>query len=138
MSHAPDGMVAALEGRRAAEKDQSLFYRALAAAAEEAGDEALAQRLHDLHADEQHHLSRLTARLLELGTVPVDLGGTPAPRPQLAAWESAARAREQAEIDGYEALLASELDDRTRALAGEILEVERHHERELGGKWTMA
>lgn len=138
MSESPGGVVAAIEERRAAEKAQALFYRALAAAAEDAGDEALAQRLHDLHADEQHHLSRLTARLLELGVVPADLGGMRAPGGGLAGWELPARERERAEIEGYETLLRVELDDRTRALAVEILEVERHHEQELGGKWTLA
>jgi rubrerythrin len=138
MSDSPVGIVAAIEERRAAEKAQALFYRALAAAAEEAGDERLAQRLHDLHADEQHHLSRLTARLLELGAVPADLGAMRASGPGLAGWEISARERERAEIEGYETLLRSELDDRTRALAGDILDVERHHEQELGGKWTLA
>jgi rubrerythrin len=138
VSGSPGGIVAAIEERRAAEKAQALFYRALAAAAEDAGDEPVAQRLHDLHADEQHHLSRLTARLLELGAIPADLGAIRAPGSGLVRWESEARERERAEIAGYESLLRSELDDRTRALAGEILEVERHHERELGGKWTLA
>lgn len=138
MTDSPKAVIAAIEERRAGEKAQALFYRALAAAAEEAGDEPLAQRLHDLHADEQHHLSRLTARLLELGAVPADLGATRASGAGLAGWELSARERERTEIEGYETLLRGELDDRTRALAGEILEVERHHERELGGKWTMA
>ena len=138
MTGSLDRIVAAIEERRAAEKQQALFYRALAAAAEEAGDEPLAQRLHDLHADEQHHLSRLTARLLEIGAVPADLGGMLAAGASLTGWERLARERERAEIAGYEALLEMELDERARTLAGEILEVERHHERELGGKWTMA
>lgn len=138
MSDSPRGLVAAIEERRAAEKAQALFYRALAAAAEDAGDAPVAQRLHDLHADEQHHLSRLTARLLELGAMPAGLGEIRAPGGGLAGWEGEARERERAEIAGYQALLRGDLDDRTRALASEILEVERHHEEELGGKWTLA
>jgi len=76
----------ALHEARAAEKEQAAFYRRLAAEAEALGDDALAERLNGLHADEQHHLSRLTAR----------------------------------------------------SLVREILEVERQHERHLGGKWTGA
>ena len=43
------------------------------------------------------------------------------------------------EIEWYEAALEGEtLDDQTRALLSEILVSERHHERELGGKWMSA
>ena len=56
---------ALLEASRLREKAQTLFYRALAAQAIAAGDDDASERLNDLHADEQHHLSRLTARLLE-------------------------------------------------------------------------
>ena len=38
----------------------------------------------------------------------------------------------------YRELLELELDDRTRDLLAEILEVERRHHDELGGKWTLA
>ena len=131
-------MTAAIEKRRAAEKEQALFYRTLAAAAEDAGDEDLAQRFQGLHADEQHHLSRFTARLVELGVTPADLGGTRPPAVELAGWERIAREREQGEVLAYEGLLVQTLDDRTRELVRETLAVERHHATELGGKWTLA
>ncbi len=138
MSALPPGAVEALIASRAAEKEQALFYRALAALAEDAGDEQMSQRFHDLHADEQHHLSRLTARLLELGHQPPDLTHLRAMPLPLAQWEAATRAREAAEVERYTALAAMELDPHTRALVEEMLEVERHHAAELGGKWTPA
>jgi rubrerythrin len=129
---------ALLEKCRRAEKEQALFYRRLASDAELRGDVDLAQRFHDLHADEQHHLSRLTARLIEMGDRPVDLGDLRAPQAEAEGWEAVARAREEEEIRLYGALLAGTSDDQTRTLAEEILGVERNHARELGGKWTMA
>jgi len=117
-------------------------YRGLAVLAEERGDPATAQRLHDLHADEQHHLSRLTARLIELGITPADLPvsmGRNADH-ELDGWEARARQWEAEEVDRYEKLLTRgrELDPTTRALAESILEVERHHAEHLSGKWTLA
>ncbi len=56
----------------------------------------------------------------------------------LDAWEAVARHRERAEIDRYEALLVNALDARTRALVLDILESERNHVMELGGKWMGA
>jgi len=38
----------------------------------------------------------------------------------------------------YEALLGEALDPKTGALLREILDTERHHAEELGGKWTPA
>jgi rubrerythrin len=131
-------LVRALEERRSAEKAQAVFYRALAAAAEESADEELAQRLHGLHADEQHHLSRLTARLVELGVTPTELTASKVGTLEPGSWEAEAREREEREIAAYESLLSREMDSRTMELIGEILEVERHHARELGGKWTLA
>jgi rubrerythrin len=131
-------LVAELEACRRAEKEQALFYRRLASDAELRDDVDLAQRFHDLHADEQHHLSRLTARLVETGHSAADLGDLRFGEVEAAGWEEVARGREEAEIRRYEALLAGELDEHTRALAEQILEVERNHARELGGKWTMA
>ena len=128
----------ALEALRAAEKEQAGHYRRLSVLAETAGDEATAQRLHDLHADEQHHLSRLTARLIELGHTPRELAGAPAGTGSLEGWESVARAREEGEVRQYEALIAGELDSVTRALVEAIVAVERHHRDELAGKWTVA
>ena len=127
-----------LRAARAAEKEQALFYRGLASEAETRDDEDLAQRFHDLHADEQHHLSRLTARLIEMGEKPADVGEMRAGAVDSPGWEADAHSREDAEIRRYESLLSGELDDHTRHIVEEILEVERHHARELGGKWTMA
>lgn len=123
---------------RAAEKAQSLFYRALAAEAENRGDEALSERFNELHADEQHHLSRLTARLMELGASLDELGGMKGEAADFDGWEAEARAREEAEVARYQALAARPLDAHTAALVGEILDTEQHHARELGGKWTPA
>lgn len=132
------GLIEKLEELRRAEKEQALVYRSVAARAEAAGLSDLAQRFHDLHADEQHHLSRLTARVLELGGRPVDLTPATSVEIPLEDWEPIVRQREQAEIDRYAALQPDELDEETRALIEEIIGVESHHASELGGKWTMA
>jgi rubrerythrin len=131
-------LIAALEEARAAEKEQALFYRALAASAEERGDAALSERMNELHADEQHHLSRLTARLLELGAPLADLSGTTTDARGGADWEAAARIREEGEVLRYARMLEGEMDDATRRLLEETLDTERHHAEELGGKWTNA
>ena len=134
----PADVAGALADARAAEKDQALFYRALAAAAEDAGDAALSERLNGLHADEQHHLSRLTARLVEAGLGVVDLAGAAHGVPGLDAWEGEARRREEAEVARYRALLQMELDERTAAMLREFLQAEERHAQELGGKWMGA
>jgi rubrerythrin len=131
-------LIAALEEARAAEKEQALFYRALAAGAEERGDAELSERLNELHADEQHHLSRLTARLLELDAPLGDLSHVATEAAEAERWEAAARIREQAEVLRYERLLEGEMDGATRRLLEEIADTERHHAEELGGKWTNA
>lgn len=131
-------LIPALEEARAAEKEQALFYRALAAEAEDRGDAAMSERFNDLHADEQHHVSRLSARLLELGSGLADIAGLTSQPVGMAAWEAAARAREEAEVLRYQRLLQGDLDAETRALLEEILDTERHHAAELGGKWTTA
>lgn len=125
---------------RAAEKQQALFYRALASSAEDAADTVTAERLNDLHADEQHHFSRISARLMELGEDPSDTGTRPpkTAAANLANWEIEAREREEAEIERYDELLRLDLDDETRRLLEAILAVERHHAESLGGKWTPA
>ena len=138
MTNETEDLAAALQRAREGEKEQALFYRALAAAAEERGDAALAERFNELHADEQHHLSRLTARLLELGAASRELSAE-APPVALGGWEAAAEARERGEVARYEALLErGGVDDHTAALLREILDTERHHAAELGGKWTTA
>jgi rubrerythrin len=131
-------LVGVLEASRAREKEQTLFYRALAAEAAAAGDQAAVDRLNDLHADEQHHLSRLTARLLELGHDPRDLSTVTAPGGRLADWETEARPREAEEVRWYEAAVGLDLDAATRGVLAAILDSERHHERELAGKWMSA
>jgi rubrerythrin len=127
----------ALETLRLSEKRQALFYRGLSALAEAADDAGLTQRFQDLHADEQHHLSRLTARILELGGRPVSLNDIPAPVLSLEGWEEVVRDCENEEILLYRALRDG-LDEVTRALVDDILSVEEHHRSELGGKWTLA
>jgi rubrerythrin len=131
-------LLAELHGARAAERSQALFYRALATMAEQTEDAELAERLNGLHADEQHHLSRLSARLLEVGELLDDLGPPSLPEVGIEAWEPLAREREQVEIDRYVALLEQELDPTTRAMLGEFLFAERHHAESLGGKWMNA
>jgi rubrerythrin len=131
-------LAAVLEAIRSSEKEQALFYRGLAARAEEVGDVELAQRFHGLHADEQHHLSRLTARLLELGSRPRNLDHVVPIETPLDGWEVVVRERENAEVALYRAILGHELDEETRDLIDEILAVESRHVTELGGKWTMA
>ena len=130
--------IAALQRARLAEKEQALFYRALASAAEDQRDDELSERLNGLHADEQHHLSRLTVRLVELKEPVADLGATVAPAVSLQDWEKVATAREREEIARYEALLRDQLDDDTRAMLEQFIEAERHHEVALGGKWMGA
>jgi rubrerythrin len=134
----PDPLNERLEEARAAEKAQALFYRALAAAAEARGDAGLSERFNELHADEQHHVSRLTARLMERGVAPPDLPHTAGERVEIEGWEAAAQPREEAEVRRYEALLEQETDETTAALLRQILDTERHHAAELGGKWTAA
>jgi rubrerythrin len=131
-------LIPALEEARAAEKAQSLFYRALAAEAEDRGDAAMSERFNELHADEQHHVSRITARLLEMGADLADISNLAGDTVAMDGWEPAAAAREAAEVARYEQLLQAAMDDDTRALLTEILDTERHHAAELGGKWTTA
>jgi rubrerythrin len=133
-------LIAELVRARAAEKQQALFYRALASSAEDVSDTATAERLNDLHADEQHHFSRISARLIELGEDPAD-AHTRAPKTadaNLVNWEADARRREESEIQRYEELLRQNVDEETRKLVEAILAVERHHAESLGGKWTPA
>lgn len=128
-----------LEASRRREKAQTLLYRALAADAEDAGRAEASERLNGLHADEQHHLSRLTARVLELGGRPAALRDVPAPEASLDGWEAVAREREREEIAWYESLMeGGRLDPVTRAVIDEIVASERQHERILGGKWMSA
>ena len=106
--------------------------------AESVGDGPVSERLNALHADEQHHLSRLTARLIELGETPEDLSTFPREEAVYHGWEKVARARELREIEWYEEISTVIADSATRDVIMEILESERHHQRELGGKWMPA
>ena len=123
---------------REREKAQTLFYRALAAEAELKGASDTAERLNALHADEQHHLSRVTARILELGAEPADLSELESSAVPLAEWEDEARRREEEEVNWYQELLVDDMEPVTRRILGEILESEKHHRQELGGKWMPA
>ena len=127
-----------LHEARLAEKRQALFYRSLAAAAEAANDTDMSERMNGLHADEQHHLSRLTARLVEFGEPVADLGAETAPVVRLDTWEQEARARERDEIERYERLIRERLDAKTRAMIEAFLAAERAHAEMLGGKWMGA
>ncbi|HEX2167228.1 MAG TPA: hypothetical protein VHG09_08300 [Longimicrobiales bacterium] len=136
---APDAAaIRLLHEARLAEKRQALFYRALAAAAEDANDDAMSERMNGLHADEQHHLSRLTVRLVEFGESVEDLSAETAPDVRLDTWEHDARGRERDEIERYERLLRAGLDERTHAMIEEFLVAERAHAGTLGGKWMGA
>ena len=128
----------ALQRARRAEKEQALFYRALSARAEDAGDVRAVEDLNGLLADEQHQLSRLTARLLEADEMIEDLNDVSAPSVEYPAWQSQARAREQQEIERYQQLAALGPDPETAALIAEIVAVEHQHARTLGGKFMSA
>ncbi len=129
---------ALLAESRRREKAQTQYYRALASVAESEGDGPVSERLNELHADEQHHLSRLTARLIELGETPEDLSSVTGEEAVYHGWEKVARDRELREIEWYEKISAVIDDPATRGVIAEILESERHHRRELGGKWMPA
>jgi len=125
------------EGRRR-ELEQALFYRLLTGRAERAGDSATAERLNALLADEQHHVARLTARILELGGLPERVAPAPGAVASLETWEGEARRREADEVAWYENALNSVEDPKTRSVLEEILDSERHHGDGLAGKWMPA
>jgi rubrerythrin len=133
-----DRVIGALQDARRAEKAQTLFYRMLAAAAAEAGDTQGEEDLNGLHADEQHHLSRITVTLVEANAAVNDLNDIAPPAAVYPDWQDNARAREEAEIARYEALLTMQLDENTAALVREMLAVERKHAERLGGKYMSA
>lgn len=132
-----DAIIGELIAARHAEKAQALYYRALSAQAEAAAHEPDIEALNGLLADEQHHLSRLMVRLVELGvTVPephIDV-----PRSSYPEWRNDARERERNEVARYERLLREPLDEETAAALSLILDAERQHEKNLGGKYTDA
>ena len=119
------------------EREQTLFYRALIGEAELAGDVRVAERLNELLADEQHHVARLTARLLELGETPDRAPPSP-PVARLTTWMGDAEVREAAEVAWYEDAIGTLVDGATAGLFQEILRSERNHLNALGGKWMSA
>ena len=129
----------ALHEARILEKEQTLFYRRLSAEAELRGNMDDIEALNGLLADEQHHLSRLSVRLVELGEELEPLDDVTAPGAAVyPAWHEAARAREQSEVARYEEMLGLELDPETRQVIESILAAERQHEEHLAGKYTDA
>ncbi len=130
--------LALLQEARRREQEQAQFYRVLAGDAEHAGDAAAAERFNELLADEQHHVARLTARILELGGTPEGRGAAPGTAAHLYAWEPEARRREEAEVTWYESALGGVEDPETRFVLSGILESERHHRETLAGKWMPA
>lgn len=131
-------LLALLEEGRRRERAQALFYRLLAGDAETAGDASAAERLNELLADEQHHVSRLTARILELGEKPSDEAVQAPGIPSLDGWEAVARPREEEEVAWYTEALTGLDDPGTRSILQEILTSERHHRDDLAGKWMPA
>jgi len=75
---------------------------------------------------------------MELGAPLAELGEMKGEVVGMERWEPAARSREEAEVLRYESLLNEAIDAKTGALLREILDTERHHAEELGGKWTPA
>lgn len=132
-----DSAIHALRAARAAEKEQALFYRALSVEAENRQLLMDIEALNGLLADEQHHLSRITVRLVELGYEPGELN-VRTPECEFNGWRDAAQIREREEVARYEGILALPLDDETRIAITNILEVERAHAAHLGGKYTDA
>ncbi len=132
------GVVDLLQESRRREKAQTTFYRGVASQASEEGDDGTQERIHGLLADEQHHLARLSARVLELGGDPEALEVPSVAPVSLIGWEGEARRRETEEVAWYSKLRAEALDPVTRALLEEILDSERRHLEDLGGKWMSA
>ena len=135
----PPVYAAALHEARALEKEQAQFYRVLSAQAEEAGNVEDIEALNGLLADEQHHLSRLSVRLVELGEDLASLNDHHMPSEAVyPSWHEVARIRERKEIARYEGILALELDPETARVIESILDAERLHEEHLAGKYTDA
>jgi rubrerythrin len=135
----PQAFAPALHEARALEKEQAQFYRVLSAQAEAQGNLADVEALNGLLADEQHHLSRLSVRLVELGEELAPLSDAHMPSDAVyTTWQDVARIRERTEIARYEELLGLGLDAATEAMIRGFLETEREHERNLGGKYTAA
>jgi rubrerythrin len=135
----PPAFAAALHEARALEKEQAQFYRVLSGLAEEQGRLEDVEALNGLLADEQHHLSRLSVRLVELGEELAPLSDAHLPSDAVyPSWQEVARIRERKEIARYQDILELELDAETKRMIQSFLAAEREHERHLGGKYTDA
>jgi rubrerythrin len=135
----PASYVPALHEARALEKEQAQFYRVLSAQAEEHNHTEDIEALNGMLADEQHHLSRLSVRLVELGEELAPLSDEHMPSEVVYPnWHEVARIRERKEIARYEALLQQNLDAETAVVIRGLLETERQHEEHLSGKYTDA
>jgi hypothetical protein len=135
----PPSYAPALHEARALEKEQALFYRVLSAQAEEQGNAADVEALNGLLADEQHHLSRLSVRLVELGEELAPLTDKHQESETVYTnWQEVARIRERKEIARYEEILTLDLDGETARMIEGFLLAEREHEKHLSGKYTDA
>ncbi len=135
----PPAYARALHESRALEKEQAQFYRVLSVQAEEQGNADDIEALNGMLADEQHHLSRLSVRLVELGEDLAPLSDEHMPSEVVyPKWQEVARIRERKEIARYERMLELELDAETRKVIDGILDTERQHEQHLFGKYTDA
>ncbi len=131
--------VPALHEARALEKEQAQFYRVLSGQAEDHGNLEDAEALNGLLADEQHHLSRLSVRLVELGEELAAFSDEHLPSEAVyPSWHEVARIRERKEITRYERILDQDLDAETRKMIEGLLGTERQHEEHLAGKYTDA
>ena len=135
----PPSYVPALHEARALEKEQAQFYRVLSSQAEAAGNLDDVEALNGLLADEQHHLSRLSVRLVELGEELAAFNDAHMPSEVVYEnWQDVARIRERKEVARYEEMLELPLDSETAAMIRGFLEVERQHAEHLSGKYTDA
>lgn len=139
MDVTPPPYAPALHEARVLEKEQALFYRVLSSQAEELELPEDIEALNGLLADEQHHLSRLSVRLVELGEELAPLSDAHMPTDAIYDnWRDVARIRERKEVARYEALLAQDLDPDTARMIESFLDTEKQHEMHLAGKYTDA
>jgi rubrerythrin len=135
----PPSYAPALHEARALEKEQAQFYRVLSVQAEEEGNLEDVEALNGLLADEQHHLSRLSVRLVELGEELAPFSDEHMPSDAIYAnWRDVARIRERKEVARYEEILTLPLDKETAHMIRGFLDVEKQHAQHLAGKYTDA
>jgi rubrerythrin len=139
MDMTPPAYAPALHEARALEKEQAQFYRVLSSLAEEHAIAEDIEALNELLADEQHHLSRLSVRLVELGEDLAPLSDAHMPSDAIFDnWRDVARIRERKEVARYESLLEQDLDEDTARMIRSFLDTEQQHEAHLAGKYTDA